>query len=153
MPVTTDTPQQRLDRTRQAVHRHCIACGGDGHAPRLRFRATSEFGVEATFQPSPLYEGYPGMLHGGVIATLLDAAMTNCLFAHGRRAVTADLHIRYRHPVASAEACNLHAWMERSTGPLFILHAELRQANRIQATATGKFMQTRELDLPQTESR
>ncbi len=152
--LATTTSQQRLDRTRQAAHRHCIACGStDGAVPRLRFTATPDVGVEATFLPSPLYEGYVGILHGGVIATLLDAAMTNCLFAHGRHAVTADLHIRYRRPVASGEACNLRAWIERSTGPLFLLRAELRQSNRLQVTATGKFMQTRDLDQWRTKAR
>ncbi len=80
------------------------------------------------------------MLHGGVIATLLDAAMTNCLFAHGHCGVTADLRVRYRHPVVSGEACVLRARIERAAAPLFVLTAELRQNGRCKATATGKFM-------------
>lgn len=142
MSATIERLRQNLDCTRQKAHARCIACGStDGHAPRLRFVPNAEGGVEAFFHPTPFHEGYQGILHGGVIATLLDAAMTNCLFAQGHTAVTADLHIRYRHPVASDEPCHLRAWIERTTRPLFVLRSELWQADQLRVTATAKFME------------
>jgi acyl-coenzyme A thioesterase PaaI-like protein len=136
--------QQRLDEMRARLHANCVACGTrDDQAAQLRFRATADGGVEARVAASTAYEGYAGMVHGGVIATLLDAAMTNCLFAQGRCAVTADLHLRYRHPVASRGRCLLKAWVERSSAPLFVLRAELWQAGQLRVTATGKFMEQR----------
>ena len=153
MPATTDgrpvrTPpllaeaQQRLLETRARAHAHCIACGAPaGDAPRLHFLALDDGSVEAQVAGRGSYEGYAGMLHGGVIATLLDAAMTNCLFAQGRCAVTADLHLRYRHPVASAQPCVVRAWIERASPPLFVLRGELWQAERLRVTAAAKFME------------
>lgn len=142
MSATIETLRRKLDSTRQKAHARCIACGStDGNAPRLRFVPNAQGGVEASFHPTPLHEGYQGILHGGVIATLLDAAMTNCLFAQGQCAVTADLHIRYRHPVASGESCHLRAWTERTTRPLFVLRSELWQGNQLRVTATAKFME------------
>ncbi len=139
--MTIEALQERLDRTRRDAHAHCIACGTtNGHAPRLRFMSTSDGGVQTTFQPDPSLEGYDGMLHGGIIATLLDAAMTNCLFAQGHCGVTADLRLRYRHPVTSCEACTLRAWIERAQRTLFTMRAELRQADQVRVTATAKFM-------------
>jgi acyl-coenzyme A thioesterase PaaI-like protein len=139
--VTTETLQQQLDRTRDRVHERCFACGvRNGHAPRVVFETRADGGVEAVFAPRADYEGYDGILHGGVIATLLDAAMTNCLFARGHCGVTADLHLRYRHPVVSTEPCQLHAWIERSSQPLFVLQAELVQAGQRRVTAVGKFL-------------
>jgi acyl-coenzyme A thioesterase PaaI-like protein len=35
-------------------------------------------GVEAHFDCSRIFEGYSHRIHGGVIAALLDGAMTNC---------------------------------------------------------------------------
>jgi uncharacterized protein (TIGR00369 family) len=141
-PVITDQKQQLLDTTRRRVHAHCVACGGmDGQTLRLRFVPRSEGSVEAVYQPSPRYEGYGGFIHGGVTATLLDAAMTNCLFAHGLCAVTAELNVRYRHPVGSGITCLLLARLERCTAPLYVLHAELLQNDRVCATAAGKFME------------
>jgi acyl-coenzyme A thioesterase PaaI-like protein len=39
--------------------------------------------VRATFECDHTFEGYPGMVHGGVISSILDGAMGNCMFAHG----------------------------------------------------------------------
>ncbi len=142
MSATIDQLRQRLNATREKAHARCIACGStDGHAPRLKFIPNSEGGVEAVFHPTSFHQGYEGILHGGVIATLLDAAMTNCLFARGHCGVTADLHIRYRHPVASGKPCTLYAWIERETRPLFVLRAELRQGGKLHVVATAKFME------------
>ena len=95
----------------------------------------------ASFDCRPLLEGYPGVLHGGVISALLDGAMTNCLFAQGRAAVTAELRVRFRHPVATDGTARLRAWIDRSCPPLFVLRAELRQGEQLMATAEGKFVQ------------
>jgi uncharacterized protein (TIGR00369 family) len=136
-----DFLQQRLATTRADAHPACIACGGrNGRVPRVQFVPAEDGAVEATVLAGHAYEGYSGMVHGGVIATLLDAAMTNCLFAQGFRAVTADLHVRYRHPVMSGEACKLRAHIERAAPPLFVLRAELWQSTQLRVTATGKFM-------------
>jgi acyl-coenzyme A thioesterase PaaI-like protein len=97
--------------------------------------------VQTTLQPERACEGYAGMLHGGVIATLLDAAMTNCLFAQGRCGLTAELCVRFRHPVVGDTPVRLRACVERSSPPLFVLRAELWQAGQVRATATGKFME------------
>jgi uncharacterized protein (TIGR00369 family) len=122
-------------------HPACIVCrpqaaGGLG----LAFEATQDGAVEADFLGSDPYQGYTGILHGGVIAMLLDAAMTNCLFAQGQRGVTAELTVRFRHPVSSNQPSRLRAWVQRSSQPLFVLHAELRQSGQCRATAIGKFM-------------
>ncbi len=108
------------------------------------FSATPDGTVEADFPGGDPFQGYTGILHGGVTAMLLDAAMTNCLFAHGRRAVTAELAVRFRHPVSSKQPSRLRAWVQRSNSPLFVLHAELRQTGRCCATAIGKFMLARD---------
>ena len=123
-------------------HPACIVCrpravGGLG----LEFHPQADGSVEAEFPGGDTYQGYTGVLHGGMIAMLLDGAMTNCLFAQERRGVTADLAVRFRHPVASGEPARLRAWVERSVPPLYLLRAELWQAGQRRATATGKFME------------
>ncbi len=139
--MTTESDQVLLEHTRAQAHGRCIVCGHvDGHAPRLRFVVAEDGGVRATFQPDQAYEGYNGILHGGVISTLLDAAMTNCLFAHGRCGLTAELCVRFRHPVVSDALLELHAHVERASPPLFVLRAELRQSNQVRVTAVGKFL-------------
>lgn len=139
--MTTESCQVLLEQTRAQAHGRCVVCGhADGHAPRLCFAVADDGSVQATFQPDQTYEGYSGILHGGVIATLLDAAMTNCLFAQGRHGLTAELCVRFRHPVVSDALLELHAYVERASPPLFVLRAKLRQANQVRVTAVGKFL-------------
>jgi uncharacterized protein (TIGR00369 family) len=122
-------------------HPACIACrpqsaGGLG----LVFAVAPDGAVETEFAGGDAHQGYAGLLHGGVIALLLDATMTNCLFTRGECGVTADLAVRYRHPVRSDAPARLRAWVQRASPPLFVLHAELWQAGQRRATAIGKFM-------------
>jgi uncharacterized protein (TIGR00369 family) len=139
--VTTESRQVLLEETRAQAHGGCAVCGcGKRAMPPLRFATADDGSVQASFRPDALCEGYAGVLHGGVIATLLDAAMTNCLFAQGRCGLTAELCVRFRHPVASAAPLQVRAHIQRSSPPLFVLRAEIQQAGRVRATAIGKFM-------------
>jgi acyl-coenzyme A thioesterase PaaI-like protein len=87
-------------------------------------------------------EGYVGHLHGGLIAALLDGAMTNCLFSHGIRAVTGELVVRMIHPLRPDTTTMVRGWLERRLSPLYLLQAELRQDGHIAAKGRAKFMQT-----------
>lgn len=106
----------------------------------IRYAPLPDGGVAATFLGHCALDGYPGILHGGVIAALLDGAMTNCLFARGLRSVTAELKVRYHATVSSAEEVALRAWLINDAHGLFYLRAELEQSGAVKATATGKFM-------------
>ena len=84
---------------------------------------------------------YPGLLHGGVTALLLDGAMTNCLFAHDKAAVTGELAIKYLEPVTLERFAFVKAWISYSFAPLHVVEAELHQGGKVLARATGKFME------------
>jgi acyl-coenzyme A thioesterase PaaI-like protein len=98
-------------------------------------------GVAATFACDRVYKGYEDRLHGGIIATLLDAAMTNCLFAHGCPGVTGELTIRFHGPVDLARPARVRAWVERAVHHLRVLRAEVAQEGVVKAAATGKFLE------------
>ena len=72
---------------------------------------------------------------------LLDAAMTNCLFARGIPAVTGRLNIRFRHPVKLGANAVIHAWVIEQYPPLYVLKAELAQEGKVCALADAKFFQ------------
>jgi acyl-coenzyme A thioesterase PaaI-like protein len=82
------------------------------------------------------------MLHGGVISAIADGAMTNCLFARGLRAVTAELNVRFRHPIVLDSPLEAAARVTRESAPLFLVEATLTQNGEVRATATGEFMET-----------
>jgi uncharacterized protein (TIGR00369 family) len=130
------------ESTRQAEHPHCVVCGkATDYGLGLEFRAVGEDAVEATFACQRVMEGYPSVLHGGVICALLDGAMTNCVFAKGSAAVTGDLHVRFRKPVAASGWATVRARIEVSSPPLYKLVAHLEQDGEIKAIAKARFVE------------
>ena len=143
-----------LPLLRRQSHPDCFVCApANGHGFGLEFRVAHDGAVEATFPCHPVFAGYPGMLHGGVICTLLDGAMTNCLFAHGLAAVTVDINVRFRHPVTVSLPAVVRAWIESGGSPLHRLAAELLQGGQVVATATGRFVKKGFTFWPSEETR
>jgi acyl-coenzyme A thioesterase PaaI-like protein len=99
--------------------------------------------VLTEFQCPERYAGYAGMLHGGMVATLLDAAMTHCLFARHEIAVTAELRIRFRAAVLVGMPAAIRAWQVRTRGAMKEVCAELWQDGSLCATGHGKFIRAR----------
>ncbi len=140
--MTIECAQVGLRRTRERAHSHCVICGhANSLGLRLDFSASDDGYVEARFDCGRPFEGYSGIVHGGVIASLLDGAMTNCMFARGIPALTAELTVRYRHPLVVGTSAVVRAWVERSMPPLHVLKAEIVQGGQVKATASGKFME------------
>jgi uncharacterized protein (TIGR00369 family) len=126
---------------RASAHPRCVACAPHRKSGlRLDFQDAGEGRVRATFDCAAAFEGYPGYLHGGIISTILDSAMTNCLFAQGHRAVTAEITVRFRAPVLLDRAAVAEAHTARDLFPLFLMEASLAQDGQTKATATAKFI-------------
>lgn len=122
------------------AHPFCFVCSSSNPLGlALHSEPQTDGSIRAEFLGNSTLEGYTGFLHGGVIATL-DGAMTNCLFARGIRGLTAELTVRYHHPVAASEEVKLCAWLEDDAHGLFQLRSELTQAGSIKASAAGKFL-------------
>jgi len=133
--------QERLEELRHRAHATCVVCGSENaRGLRVPFRVLLDGSVEAPFECAKRLEGYPEVLHGGIVAALLDGAMTNCLFAHGIAALTAELTVRYHHPVAIDREAIVRAWIRRSVRGVYQMGAELRQDGRLAATAQAKFL-------------
>jgi len=93
-------PEESPDNVLHESHRQCVVCGSDHpFGLHLDFVEGDDGSVEATVECESLFQGYPGMVHGGIVSMLLDGAMTNCLFAHGQPGVTGELNVRFGYPV------------------------------------------------------
>lgn len=140
--MTTNLTPIELAKIRALAHSNCVVCrssskGGLG----LEFEVSEDGSVEATFGCDKPFEGYANVLHGGVISCLLDGAMTNCMFAHGYLALTAELRVRFQHPVVTGELATVRAWIDRSKSHVHVLRAEVAQGQQVKATALGKFVE------------
>lgn len=133
--------QRVLEDTAASVHAECFCCGRrHPRGFRLRFHACEDGSIEATCPCEGSHQGYAETLHGGLVSAYLDSAMTNCLFAMGVVAVTAELKIRFMHPVRTGRHAVVRARVERVRGRLCYLRAELSQDRVPLARAEGTFV-------------
>ncbi|HLW58302.1 MAG TPA: PaaI family thioesterase [bacterium] len=74
----------------------CFACGPQNPIGlRLKFTAEGDR-VRAEFTPGSHYQGYEGVLHGGIVTAALDDAMAQLFHMRGQESLTARLEIRFR---------------------------------------------------------
>ena len=125
--------------------RWCFACGPDNpHGLHLHgFRLEGEEYV-VDFCPARQHQGWQGLTHGGIVATLLDEVMTRLLYEQERNAVTAEMTVRYHRPLTTGASVQARARVQEDRGRLIRTSAELRdQSGELIASAEGKFVLVR----------
>lgn len=121
----------------------CFACGKDNPIGlKLQFELIGDLYV-AQFIAAPTYQSYNNLLHGGIIATLLDEAMANyVLYLTKQQAVTAKLEVRYRHQVKIGTPIRVQAKLIRKKAHMYEMKGELYQVqgDSLLAEATAKVL-------------
>jgi len=114
------------DRLRVVEHAGCIVCGLENETGLQITYATEKAGrVSAHWTPTHRYEGFKGMVHGGLLATVMDEAMAKAVVSLGLEALTGDLRVRFRHPVPPGEPLRINGWVVSHRGRLLRLEATL----------------------------
>jgi acyl-coenzyme A thioesterase PaaI-like protein len=77
----------------------CFVCGRENPSG-LHLEFVEDDGqVTTSFTPGEEYQGFPGILHGGIISTLLDETIGRALLGLNLWAVTARMEVDFRAPV------------------------------------------------------
>jgi acyl-coenzyme A thioesterase PaaI-like protein len=87
---------------KQASSRNCFVCGVQNPVGlHLNFYETSPGELSVEFTPPEHYQGYPGVLHGGIVASILDETAGRTLMGSfpPRFLFTARLEVKYRKNV------------------------------------------------------
>jgi uncharacterized protein (TIGR00369 family) len=129
-------------------HTHsCFVCGESNPAGlKLRFETDGRI-VRTRFTPRPEHIGFKQVVHGGLIATLLDEIMVwACAVQTKRFAFCAELTVRFQSPLQPGEEVLATAELvENRRGRIFEAKGELRnKAGEILANATGKYFPIKE---------
>lgn len=113
----------------EVTDHRCFGCGRlNEHGLRLQLVPDPDgYGVFTSFVPPPRTEGYTGMVHGGIITTVLDEVMAWSLARHGIWAVTGQLTTRYRKPVMLGEATTATGFLLRDRGRAIEMRGEIRR--------------------------
>lgn len=89
--------------------RWCFVCGPQNPLGlRLTFRVEGEE-VQTVFVPGPHHVGYDGVVHGGILAAVLDDAMANLYFLRGEEALTTRMEVRFRREGRPGEPLSITA--------------------------------------------
>ena len=119
------------------ANRCCFSCGPDNPISlKLKFR--EEDGRYCSdFVAQEVHQSYDGIVHGGIISTLLDEIMGGYLYAKGYKAVTAKLEVRYRKPTPIGTHLNIQGWIVGNRGSMYDLASQITLDDGT-VTAEGK---------------
>ncbi len=130
--------------------RSCFVCG-EANPRGLNLRFETDGGVvQGRFTPRPEHVGFRQVVHGGLIATLLDEIMVwACAVKTKRFAFCAELNVRFQAPARPGEPLVGRAELVADRrGKLFEAKAELRnEAGGLVAEATGKYLPIKNADV------
>jgi uncharacterized protein (TIGR00369 family) len=129
----------------RAAQNRCFGCGpANPSGLQLDFLIAGDGSVVCQTTVSDTFDGHPGYLHGGIIATLLDEAMSKSVRARGVSAMTRQLEAEYLRPVPSGVPLRLEGRVVRTEGHKNWTEARvLNVAGRELARAKGLFIEVR----------
>jgi acyl-coenzyme A thioesterase PaaI-like protein len=116
----------------QANSNHCFVCGlKNPFGLKLKFFQKSSGEVVSDYIIPEVYQGYPGVVHGGIVAAMLDEAAGRALMGGDppRFMYTARLDLRYRETVPVGEPVRLIGRMKNSKGRTATAESFIYDAN------------------------
>ena len=122
---------------------HCFGCGpANPEGLHLHFTVDAEaLTATTTLTLTRLHEGPPGYIHGGIVGTLMDEAMSKLNRPLEVLAMTRSMRVDYLRPSPLGQQLTLSSSHVKREGRKLFHRAELRDANStLLAEATGLFI-------------
>jgi len=129
----------------QHISKHCLVCGTENQfGLKSRFFETTDKEVIGLFTPCEEHQSYPGIVHGGVSATILDETIGRAIMAHYDQntfGVTIELQVKYKKPVPLGVELKVVGRLTSDRGRIFSGTGELYLPDGSAAvSAQGKYM-------------
>jgi uncharacterized protein (TIGR00369 family) len=136
---------ENLTPLAHAAQNRCFGCGeANPTGLHLSFLLAPDGTVVCPANIPASFEGHPGYLHGGIIATLLDETMSKAVRARGLTAMTRHLEVDYKRPVPSAAPIRMEGRIDRSEGRKHWVEAWIFDENNVTlAHGKGLFVEVR----------
>ncbi|MHB8302833.1 MAG: PaaI family thioesterase [Acidobacteriaceae bacterium] len=132
-----------LNMPMPGINHHCFGCApGNRQGLRLRFQENADDGsVECEFRLMRRFEGPPGHLHGGIVATVLDEAMGKVNRQKGIVALTRRMTVEYLRPVPLGAKLRAVGWPVKVEGRKHFHAGEIRTlSGDVLARSEGLFI-------------
>lgn len=120
----------------------CYVCGKENPAGLgIDFEIDKDHrSIGAKFTPTDVHQGYAGIVHGGILSTVLDEAMGKLTVSLGIPAVTAEITVRFKTTAAPGDVLFVSGRLTSDTGRLIRAEAKIERGPVVIAEATGKLM-------------
>ena len=118
----------------------CFGCGPDNpHGLQMRFAQTDGASV-CEFEVPPRFQSWAGMIHGGVVALMLDEAVGWAAWHAGHPGVTGRMEVKFRQPLKVGDRVRVTGRVESIRRTLVYASAVIERsadgARIAEATAT-----------------
>lgn len=123
----------------------CFVCGLKNVAGlQASFYETDDGALVATFTPGAAYQGYPGRLHGGIAATILDETIGRVIMIGSETevwGVTLELTVEYKKPIPLDLQLRVVAVITAQNSRIFNGSGEIHLPDgSVAAVARGRYM-------------
>jgi acyl-coenzyme A thioesterase PaaI-like protein len=109
MPPSLESPPAAIPAETQST---CFVCGpANPGGLRIRYEHAPGGSVSAAWIPDSRWEGFRGIIHGGIVSTVLDEAMSKAVAALPCQALTAELRVRLHRRVQPGMELRIEGWV------------------------------------------
>lgn len=104
---------------------YCFCCGRENPIGlKLVFEETPEGRMRTLWTPGREHQGFKDIVHGGLVATVLDEVMVRFLYLRDIHAVTAGMETKLIQPLRWGRTYRFEGWIEQDRGKAVITEAE-----------------------------
>lgn len=139
--------------SKQSASKECFICGTENNSGlQADFYEIEGKRVACVFTAKSIHEGHPGILHGGVICSILDetAGRSMSVYDNTLSAYTIELTTNYMIPIPTNVELAAAAWVEEIREKVYIARAEIYLTDgSTAASARGVYYKLH--DIQQTE--
>ena len=105
-----------MDGVQIKEYPNCFGCGATNPIGlRLRLRMEGQCLV-TEFVPGEEHQGWPGVVHGGIIASLLYEVLENLPYYSGQVTMIRRMETRLRRPAKTGDRITAKAWQTGASG-------------------------------------
>src|SRR5688572_32634621 len=117
----------------------CFCCGTKNPIGlKLEFAPTAEGRLRTIWRPRKEHQGFKDIVHGGLVATVLDEVMVQLLTLRGIPAVTAGMETKLIRPLRWGRAYRFEAWIVSDRGKAEVTEADSLDVESGERVAWGK---------------
>ncbi len=123
---------------------YCYVCGKNNpEGLHVNFKIDREKKeITGTFTPSRKHQGYEGIVHGGILSSLMDEAMAKLAFSLGIPVMTAEIIVKFKSPASPDQELTVSGRITDESRRMIQAIARVERGPLVIAEATGKLLRT-----------